>query len=378
MALEDSYGKILAVASYALREAVALPQRVNRQTTQSMSGGQPKGGVVHFEVPPEYAARDVLPGPVPPAHSTPVQESSTVECGLDFWKEVDFVLTDRDLEQLDSPGGHTNMKIATAAGKIGAEISQSLSATYAPIYGFVGTPGTTPFASAPTAAQEALTTLTNQKVPLGMRQLTLNPTAYGNAIALPQMAADKRGDGGSAAYIQGVVPRTMGFDWSQDLMLPTHTNPNGTPAGWQANQTGHAVGDTTITIDTGANDPVVGDVFTVAGDSQTYAVLGYVGNVITYSPAAKVAWPNNAVLTFKGSHVVNLAYHPYAFGFASPPAISSAGPDGKYPVMSFIDPVTQIALSLEVKREHHQWGYYLSCLWGAKLVNPALAVRVAG
>lgn len=376
MAVEDAFGKILAEALYVVREQVALPSLVNRQTVQDMSSPQTRGGIVWFEVPPDYTARDVVPGVTSPAHSTPTRESSAVQCPLDYWKEVDFELTDKELALLDNPQAHPMMKIRSAAGEIGAQISASIAAQYTGVYGWAGTAGTTPFASAPTAAQAARTVLTNQQCPRMMRQMVLDPDAYGNAIALPQMAADQRGDGASAAYINGTVPRTMGFDWSEDLMVASHTTSGG--AGWLVNQADHAIGDTTVTIDTGSGAPGVGDVFTVAGDNQTYVVTAYAANVITYAPAAVTAFADNAAITFKASHVVNLAFHPFAFGFASAPELISAGPDGRRPALTMIDEMTDIALTLEVKREHHQWGYYLSCLWGTKLVDARLAVRVAG
>jgi hypothetical protein len=46
--------------------------------------------------------------------------------------------------------------------------------------------------------------------------------------------------------------------------------------------------------------------------------------------------------------------------------------------MTWVDDMTGVVLRLEIRNEYHQVGFYLSSLWGAKLVDPRLAVRVAG
>jgi hypothetical protein len=46
--------------------------------------------------------------------------------------------------------------------------------------------------------------------------------------------------------------------------------------------------------------------------------------------------------------------------------------------MTWVDDMTGVVLRLEIRQEYHQTGFYLSCLWGAVLVDPRLAVRVMG
>jgi hypothetical protein len=43
-----------------------------------------------------------------------------------------------------------------------------------------------------------------------------------------------------------------------------------------------------------------------------------------------------------------------------------------------VDDMTGVTLRLEIRDEYHQLGFYLSCLWGTVLLDPRLAVRIAG
>jgi hypothetical protein len=99
-------------------------------------------------------------------------------------------------------------------------------------------------------------------------------------------------------------------------------------------------------------------------------------STLTIFPALVVAAPASALLTFMGSHVANLAFHSDAFAFASRPAQYLRVPGSM--LLSYVDDVSGLALTLEVKREHFRTSFYLSCLWGVKLVDPRLAVRILG
>lgn len=378
MAITDLYGKILAYAAKTIRNQTSLPALVNHTLTTDPRAPQRRNGVVEVIVPPEFVTRDVVPASVPPA-SQNAPNPTTVQVSLDYWKEVNFPLTEKHIQQVESAGEAIPMFLSNAVGPIVDEITTSLLDQYTGIYGFTGTPGTTPFAAAPTDAQEAKKILTKQKCPRQMRQIVLGTDAYANATGL-EAFAKALNFGSTETITEGVITRAYGFDWHEDVVFDDyqHINSNGTPAGWLVNGA-IAVGDSTVSIDTGANDPVVGDIFTVAGDSQTYVVKSYAAGTLTFAPAAKVAWANNAALTFKAAHAINLAFHPYAFAFASSPTakprIEGISND---PSMTWVDEMTGVALKLEIKDEYHQTGFYLSCLWGAKLVDPRLATRIAG
>ena len=83
--------------------------------------------------------------------------------------------------------------------------------------------------------------------------------------------ADRRGDGGTA-FERALMGHAYGIDWMMDIN--TQTQGDGTRStGWLIdNSSNEAVGETVIHIDSGAGNPEVGDVFTIAGDSTQYTV----------------------------------------------------------------------------------------------------------
>lgn len=375
MALEDLYGKILAMGVQVIREQTSLPAMVNHETTGSRLNEVGYGGVTEVIVPPEFMTRDVVPAAVPPM-SQGQPNPTTVKVNLDSWKEVNFSLTEQHVAQMENATGQVPMFLRNAVGPIVEEMTDDIAGNYTGIYGYVGTAGTVPFAASPVEAQDAKKVLTQQKCPKFMRQLSLNTDAYANATGLEAFRSMLH-SGSSETLREGEIGRGYGFDWHEDVGLDGLTHTTGGGAGWLVNGA-IAVGGTTVAIDTGAGDPVEGDIFTVAGDTQTYVVKSYAANTITYAPKAQVAWANNAAITFKASHAVNLAFNPCCFAFDSRPATRLRLPGVTQNFMTWVDDMLGIALRLEIRDEYHQTGFYLSCLWGSELVDPRLGCRIAG
>lgn len=129
---------------------------------------------------------------------------------------------------------------------------------------------------------------------------------------------------------------------------------------------------------------VAGDIITFAGDSQTYVVTTdvtlAVGNTnVTVAPGLKVAKAGGEAVTLKASHVVNLAFHRDAFAFATRPLADDAiSKELGNKILSMQDPLTGLVLRLEVMRQHKQVAWEFDILWGAKLIRPELATRIAG
>ena len=90
---------------------------------------------------------------------------------------------------------------------------------------------------------------------------------------------------------------------------------------WLVNQTDHAAGDTTVTIDGGSNVPVVDDWVRVEFQNIWYKVTAYAANVVTYvsnppdwNLAARAAFPDNARLFFGTPALLQEAARWYASG----------------------------------------------------------------
>jgi len=146
-----------------------------------------------------------------------------------------------------------------------------------------------------------------------------------------------------------------------------------------------AVGDTSVPMDAGSltGTVVVGDIFTVAGDTQQYVVTANAtasGNAlaaVSFAPAAKVAWADDAAVTFVASHTPNLAFQRGAFALATAP-FETVDPSLGVMTQSFVDPLSGLTLRLEVSRQYKQTRWEWDVLYGVKTVRAELAARIMG
>src|SRR5581483_5194352 len=244
------------------------------------------------------------------------------------------------------------------------------------VYGFAGTPGTTPFQTDLTEFVDARNVLNKQLAPMDPRYAVLSPDAEAKAILLRAFQdASFRGD--PAGIINGQIGQKLGALWLMDQNIPTHTA--GTGAGYLINNVaGYNAGDKTVAVDTGAGTILVGDVVTFAGVSGTYVVTTALGGgSFSFEPGLAGALADNAAVTVKASHVVNLAFHRDAFALVSRP-LEASDPAGLGRFAVAVDEVSGLVLRLEVSREHKRTRFSYDILYGVKTVRRELAARIAG
>ena len=368
--------KILAGALPTLRESATFPRVCLRGFQTSPIS---PGSTVDVIVPQTQTATAVTPAATPP---TPASKTPTVvQIPVDTWEFSDFHLTDLEMTKIDKENF-----VPVQAQEAVKAIANSLNADgwglYVDVPHGVGTAGTTPFADAAALNSDwnngARKKLNDNLAPMGDRHVVLNSDAEGNLTSLEQVASQAyRGDDISSR--SGEIGFFRGAQWHLDQSMPVHDG-NG-PASWLTNQADHAIGDLTITIDTGSGNPIAGDIFTIAGDVTQYLVTGYAANVVTYTPAAVVAADDGDALTFIADHVVNLAVQRGAFAMATGliQDIEIEGQQGG-PMASGViqDPVTGLILRLQVMRQWMQTAWVFDAAWGVKTVRADLACRIYG
>lgn len=366
--------QLLAQGLEALRENAVMPMLVNRDY-ESMAAQ--KGQIIDIPIPSAITAVAVTPAITPPANSdvSPTRARIT----LNQWYEAPFYLTDK--EMLECMDGTIPMQASEAIKSLANNIDSYLLGRYLTVYGYVGTAGTTPFASDVSAATAARKTLFNQLAPPGDRRFVTDTDAEANALGL-RAFQDMSFSGSAQGIIEGHINRKLGFDWFMDQNVPSHTA--GTAAGATTDAAGYAVGVKTITLaSAGTGTILTGDIFTIAGDTQTYVVITgdadvSGGGTVVFEPGLKVAITTAATaITLKATHTVNMAFHRDAIGFAMRPLVDSASGLGAE-IMAANDPHTGLALRLEVSRQHKQTRFSYDVLYGATMVRPELACRVAG
>jgi len=365
--------QLLAQGLMALRENAIMPRLINHDYDKMAAQ---KGSTITIPVPSAISVADVTAAATP---ATNTQLAPTaVSIVMDQWKEAAFHLTDKEMMEVMS--GTIPMQASEAIKALANTIDAAILGLYKGVYGHAGTHGTTPFASSTAAATEARKVLSNQLCPLGDRRMVINADAEANALGL-RAFQDASFSGTVEAIRDGKITKKLGFDWFMDQNVVSHTNGSQDGAYLVDNAT-CAIGDSSTAIDTGSGTILEGDLFTVAGDTQVYvAGSGCTTTLLNFTPTMKVAWANNAAITFKGTastaYPVNLAFHRDAFAFVSRPLADNTQGLGNM-IMSATDKVSGIALRLEVSREHKRTRFSYDVLYGVKLVRAELAARLTG
>ena len=377
--------RIYAMGLLALRRQTALLRYVTTYEKEVMDNSF-RGDTVVVPIPSQRSdsdVTDVVPSNTPPAPSDITLRYASVT--LSNWKKVNFALTDFEVSKLSA--GTMSDEFSGAIDVLAGNIIRSVMANYTGIYQYAGTAGTTPFASSTASVASARKLLNISGAPMENRAIILNFDADANSIGLSlfQQYLQK---GDTETLMEGTIKRALGFDWAVDGYLPTFTGgtlSNGTSKAALINGAA-TVGDSTIDIDSSplTGTLVVGDLFTVAGDTQQYVVTGNKTastnaiSALAFSPPAKVAWADNAVITFVASHdVACLALHRQALAFASKP-LDDVTLEGGSQIRQIPDPVSGLTVCLEITRQYKQTVAEFSCLWGSALVRPECAVRILG
>jgi hypothetical protein len=376
--------RLYAMSLKALRRRTSILNYVTRKDDEVNTPGF-KGQNVIIPLPATMSdAEEVSPSNTPPAPSniTP----GYAEVSLNNWKKKSFALTDLEVSRLQS--GTMTSQFTAAIDALARTVVKSVWTLYKGIYTFTGTAGTTPFASSTVDAQNAMYLLNLNGAPIEDRALVLGYKAHANATGLSAFQNYQNANS-EETLREGYIGRALGFDWDQDGYLPSFTGgtlSNGTTKTALINEANVAVGDTTVPMDSATltGTLVIGDLFTVAGDAQQYTVTANAtasGNAIasvSFTPSAKVAWANDAVVTFVASHdVAGVALQKQAIAFASKPIDDVQFPGGSI-IRQVPDPESGLVLCLEISRQYKQTMAEFSILWGATLARPECAVRILG
>jgi len=374
--------QILAQGLLALRENCVMPALVNSSYSED---AKEKGETVNIDIPSAIAAQDVTPARTAPddAGVTPTKAQIT----LDQWKEAPFFMSDKDLA--NAKAGVVPGQMTEAVKAIANAVNQYLFSLYTGIYGFNGTPGTTPFAPVGATnpngipdATAARRNLNAQLAPKGPRYFVMDPDAEANALNLRPFQ-DTNFAVNAMDVREGNLTEKLGFGWLMDQDVPTHTAGalGGTPVAGAA-----AAGAKSVPVTAGgaAGTGKKGDILTFAGHTQTYTLTadatldGAGAGTLAVEPGLQVALSGGEAITQKADHVVNLAFHRDAFGFASRPLLDvEMGGLGSI-IESATDPVSGLTLRLEVTRQHKRVRWAYDILFGGALVRAELANRTAG
>lgn len=377
--LTEVIPKLLAQGLQALRENAIMTRLVN---SNLQSKAQEVGDVINVPIPSAITVRTVTPSVTQASNQdfTP----TSVQVTLDFWREASFQLSDQDFQE--AMDGTIPMQASEALKSLGNAVDDYIFGKHVGFFGAAGTAGTTPFATNIDVASTARRLLNRQLAPLGDRFAVLDPDAEANLLAIPNiLQTDQRGD--SAGIINGSIGTKLGFDWHLDQNVPSYTPGTGWASGFIASTVSGAIGDTTLNIlnATASGTVKVGDIFTFTGDTATnqYVVTeaatasSTVAVAITFEPSLKTVVDTGATLVvISAVYAVNLAFHRDAMAWASRPLQDVQGLGNE--ILSANDPVSGIALRLEVSRQYKQTTFSYDILGGAAVIRRDLGVKILG
>ena len=296
--LTEVIPKLLAGGLLALRERAIMPRRVNRDYESLASQ---KGDVVNIPISAAISTRNVTPAVTQAANqdTTP----TTVAVTLDQWKEATFQMSDKDWKEAQD--GFMPRQSLEAIKSLANTVDTFILGKYTGIYAAGGTAGTTPLGTDLLQVASCRALLNTGLAEPDDRSVVLDVDAEAAAIGLGNFVQAEQA--GTVETIQrGEIGMKLGMDWFLDQNVPTHTNGTSwTGTVWKLNATiAGAAGDTTLSVmSTDATGTIaVGDLFTISGDTQQYAITAAIASVsasaltnLAFTPSLAVAAASAAV-----------------------------------------------------------------------------------
>lgn len=376
--------KLLALGLRALRQNAILSQLINRSYENI---AQQRGNVINVPVPSAITARTVTPAVT---YAANVDSAPTVaNITLDRWMEAPFQLHDNDY--LSVMADTLPMQASEAIKALGNDVDTYILSKHIGLFNVVGTAGTTPFNASLTVAGSARTKLHKTLAPVDSRYAVIDPDAEQNFLLNTNILnADQRG--GTQAINEGQIGRVLGMQWYMDQNLTANTFTPGAPSvvsSWTFDGSQAVGASTAQVVFTGSGTVKPGDVFALTAGGLQYVVTATVtvvtGATITlaFYPPLRAAVVTGSALVVSDSvsgvtaYVPNLVFHRDCFAMASRPLLDT-NLTGMTQMMSQVDPVTGLALRLEVSRQYKQTTWSFDILYGAAVVRPELGAKIRG
>lgn len=340
---------------------------------------------IRFSVP--QAAQAVVPGHLPVAAQTPAK--TTVPMVVDRFFERSMVLTDKDVGEIEA--GAAPQEITQMGIDLAEQVnSDTYGVMNAQAGSSVGTAGTNPFATDEGPLLDALQRLEEQRAPGAGRAAVLRPDAWRRAIQVPNLVQTDRRGGGGNPLVTGDLDGSYGAPLAVDQLIP-RTTVNALGAGALTVNGVNAAGALTISIAKGAGanfSAQAGDIISIAGQPQTYVIAAAVTIVSAANTAVSITMP--LALATAGAEAVtaigagttysnNLVFHQDAVLFASR-RLEELTVDGRNArnTFTYTDDLTGLVFRAEIQPQHYQSALRISCLYGVRVVRPALVVRMLG
>jgi len=355
----------------ALEKALGMAGRVYRGYDKSP---QQKGSVISISVPSTFTAQDA------PSTAQDIK-AGEVQIALNFWREVKFALTDKELTFTTEK--IINDHIRPAAYALADDIDQKLAALYKEFPFYVV--ATSPAAVADLTASQAV--LFNNSVPMDDLHMMINGTLQAEFLNLAAFSQSQgAGDAGVQTQMRGTLGPKFGFELFANQNVKSHTGGAcADPDGAINNAAGYAAGTKTINIDglTAAGTVKAGDVLEITGHTQKYVITEdatAVAGAITLKiePGLQLAVTDAQVVkVIVGNFSESLGFHRNSIALAMAP-LTEAGNNLGARISTITDPVTGLALRSRIwyEGDDSTIKVALDVLYGMKVLDRNMGVRL--
>jgi hypothetical protein len=237
-----------------------------------------------------------------------------------------------------------------------------------------GTAGTTPFASTLGDSAQVRKILDDNGAPTSGRSLVIDTAAGAALRTLGQLT--KANEAGTQMTLRdGELLNLHGFSVRESAQI------NGATAGTGASYLLNgalAVGDTTVTVDTGSGTILAGDIVTIGSHKYVVATALSGGSFTINAPGIVAAAADNLAITVNATSARNLAFSSDSIVLATRLPIFPSEGDLAIDSEVITDPRTGISFDLRVYPGDGMVLYRIHALWGWKVLKPAHAALLLG
>lgn len=312
------------------------------------------------------------------------QTVDTKTMTLDTFANVQIPWTGEEIKHVNNGSGFETIygdQIAQAMRAICNKIElDGCAATYKAASRAHGTAGTTPFGSNFNEMAEVRQILVDNGCPMDNQvSLIINTSAGTKLRNLAQL--QKVNEAGSSALLrQGTLLDLQQIMIKESAQIASHTK--GTGSGYLINNASNeAIGQTTITVDTGTGTIVAGDIVTFAGTTAHKYVVNTAlsgGDFVIGDPGLRVAEADNDAVTVGNDYTANFALHRSAVELGVRPIAVPPGGDAAADMMTVQDPWSGLVYTIAVYKGYKKAMFEVSTLYGWKAWKSQHIVNLLG
>lgn len=339
---------------------------VNSVTLDADAAATPVGQTLYSFETPAATVGDITPAVTPPDDGDETITSKTLT--ITKQKRSSLRWTGEEMAALRRGAGMENIIQGQIAQKIRAIVNLMEADVWAAAKTAAsrayGTAGTTPFASDLSAAANLRKILDDNGAP-GARSLIIDTAAGVKLRSLTQL--NKVNEAGTQMTLRdGELLDLFGFSTKESAAVSTVTAGSG--ASYQLNGA-TAVGDTTITVDTGSGTILAGNVVTIGNHKYVVKTALSAGSFTINEPGMREVVADNTAITVGATHTANVGFAQSAIVLA---ARTPYVPEGELAINEEIitDERSGISLRLAQYANYYRTQYEISACWGVTVFNP--------